>query len=78
MVIGTVSGDGVGLNNMQFNFYTRATPSIMQELVRSIRFRTTAGTSTAQRALEFSLTDGEGGASGLVTKTVNVSLFSGQ
>lgn len=73
VVIGTVSGNGVGLNNLQFKFYTRATPSIVQELVRSIRFRTTGGTSTAQRTLEFSLSDGDGGTSGIVTKTVNVS-----
>jgi len=42
--------------------------------VRAIRFRTVNGTSTAQRGIEFSLTDGDGdGLSNKVNKTVNVT-----
>jgi len=35
--------------------------------------RTENGTSTAQRVIEFSVSDGDGGVSNKVTKTVNVS-----
>jgi hypothetical protein len=73
VIIGTVNGDGKGLNDLEITFNDQATPSIVQELVRSIRFRTNSGTSTAQRKIAFSVTDGDGGSSDIVTKTVNVS-----
>lgn len=73
VIIGTVNGDGKGLNDLEFTFNDQATPSIVQELVRSIRFRTNSGTNTAVRKISFVVTDGDGGTSDIVTQTVNVT-----
>ncbi|MDB5390895.1 MAG: alkaline phosphatase, partial [Planctomycetaceae bacterium] len=52
---------------------TTATPAAAQALVRAIAFGTTiANTNLADRVLSFRLTDGDGGSSELVTKTIHV------
>jgi hypothetical protein len=71
--IGTVNGNGQGTNDLEFTFNDQATASIVKELIRTIRFRTTGGSSTAQRTVSFVVTDGDGGTSATLTKTVNVS-----
>jgi len=59
--------------SMAITLNADATRTIVEQLVRAIRFRTVSGTSTAQRVIEFSLTDGDGGVSNKVNKTVNVT-----
>jgi hypothetical protein len=74
VVIGSVDGNGQGTNDLQFTFNDQASASIVQELIRTIRFRTTTtGSNTAQRTISFVVSDGDGGASATLTKTVNVS-----
>jgi hypothetical protein len=63
----------VGTARLEITFNGNATLSIVQRLVRSIRFRTIGASPTTQRVIEFSLTDGDGGVSNKVNVTVNVS-----
>jgi len=74
LVIGSRNaGGGAGTTRLEITFNTNATRALVQQLVRGIRFRTVSGASTVQRVIEFSVTDGDGGASNKVTKTVNVT-----
>jgi len=73
MVIGTVDSDGIGLNALKITFTSNATPSIAQQLVRAIYFRTVGSTSTATRSITFSLSDGDGGVSATRTRLVQIS-----
>ena len=74
LVIGTRNTNGgVGTTRLEITFNANATPGLVQHVVRGIYFRTAGGNSTAQRVIEFSLTDGDGGASNKVNKTVNVT-----
>ena len=74
LIVGTRNVDGgIGTTRLEITFNANATRAIVQQVVRGIFFRTVNGTSTAQRTIEFSLTDGDGGASNKVNKTVNVS-----
>ena len=58
---------------MEIVFTADATPGIVQQLVRSLRFRTESSTFSDPRIVSFSLTDGDGGLSETLFKTVNVS-----
>jgi hypothetical protein len=71
--IGTVSSNGIGTAPLSVLFNSSATPGIVQELVRGIRFRTVNSSSNAQRTITFSLSDGGGGTSNTATKFVNVT-----
>ena len=74
LVVGTRNANGgMGTTRLEITFNANATSAIVQQVVRGIYFRTVNGTSTAQRTIEFSLTDGDGGASNKVNKTVNVT-----
>jgi hypothetical protein len=73
VTIGTISGNGIGLNKLEFAFNTQATANIVQELMRSIRFRTISGATAGDRRISFSLSDGDGGTSAALEKTVRVS-----
>ena len=74
LVIGTRNTNGgVGTTRLEITFNASATPGLVQHVVRGIYFRTAGGNSTARRVIEFSLTDGDGGASNKVNKTVNVT-----
>jgi uncharacterized delta-60 repeat protein len=72
-VIGTLTSNGVGLTKLEITFNANATAGIVQQLVRAIRFKTVAGTSIVQRNLAFALTDGDGGTSATLNKTVDVT-----
>lgn len=72
LVIGTIASDGVGLNALRITFTSHTTPSIAQQLVRSIYFSTSGSTTTATRTVAFTITDGDGGESATLTKRVNV------
>lgn len=65
----------LGSNSLSISFNsTSATPAAAQALVRAIAFATaSANTSLADRVIQLSLTDGDGGQSEVATKTIHVS-----
>jgi len=68
------AGGGVGTTRLEITLNANATRQVAAQLVQAIRFRTFNGTSTDQRVIEFSLTDGDGGgANNKVNKMVNVT-----
>jgi SdrD B-like domain len=74
VIIGSLNANGgVGMTKFEVTFNTQATAPIVQQLLRSIKFRTTSSASTAPRVLSYTLTDGDGGTSNTLTKTINVS-----
>ena len=64
---------GQGTTQLQITLNAQATPSVAQQLVRAIRFRTVANDTLAQRQIDFTLSDGDGGTSTTQTRTVNVT-----
>jgi ELWxxDGT repeat protein len=72
VVVGTVVESGFGWNDLKLRFNARMTAPLVQELVRSLRFRTVDNTSLDPRKISFSLTDGDGGVSTNQMKTVNL------
>jgi hypothetical protein len=72
VTIGTITSDGVGLNKLEVTFNGNANASTIQLLLRTIRFRTIGSTTNVDRTLSFSLTDGSGGTSATLTRTVDV------
>jgi hypothetical protein len=71
-VIGQRVSDGVGRSDLIFNFNAKATPAIVQELIRGIKFKTVNGL-LGTRTLLFSVFDGDGGVSTEARKTVLVT-----
>jgi len=73
ITIGTRNANGgVGTTNLVVTFNSSATVDVVQQLVRSLRFRTVGSASLGQRTITLRLSDGDGGASAEVTKNVNV------
>lgn len=73
-VIGTLNvNGGVGLTNFEVTFNGNATPGFIQQLMRALCFRTTSATSIERRILSFTLEDGSGGTSNVLTKAIRVS-----
>jgi hypothetical protein len=73
LLIGTIASDGVGLRPLKIDLTSHATPWMVQQLVRSVYFRTWESTSTATRGISFSLSDGDGGVSATRTRQVLIS-----
>jgi ELWxxDGT repeat protein len=73
VVVGTVLENGFGWNDLRLRFNSQMTAARVQELVRSLRFRTVDNTNLDPRTFSFSLTDGDGGKSATQTKTVNLT-----
>lgn len=71
-VIGTLTSNGEGTNELVITFKAAATPSIVQQLVRAIKFSTVSG-SAGVRKIGFMISDGDGGSSAELIKTVNVT-----
>jgi hypothetical protein len=71
--IGTLVGSGFGTSSLVVKFKTTASVEIVQLLVRSIRFKTTATAAVGDRQIGFTLTDGNGGVSNTAIKTVTVT-----
>lgn len=68
--IGTLSG---GTTNRTITLTAAATPAAVQALLRSITFRTISTSAPlATRTVQFQLTDGDGGTSGIASKLINV------
>lgn len=73
ILIGTISG-GTGSAPLVITFNGNATNAAVRALTRSITFDTSgAKPSLASRTISFQLTDGQGGVSVAVSKTVKVS-----
>ncbi|NJM49010.1 MAG: DUF4347 domain-containing protein, partial [Alkalinema sp. RU_4_3] len=71
--IGSFTG-GIGTANLVVTFNTAATPNIAQALVRNISYANVSETpSVLDRTVEFVVTDGSGGTSTAVTKTIKVT-----
>jgi len=68
--IGTLSSDGVGTSDLVITFNSNAKAATVQRLVRSITFRTIGPSPRVNREFAWQLTDGDGGASQVRTKTV--------
>jgi hypothetical protein len=72
--IGTRNANGgTGATPLRITFINTATPAIVQQLLRSIGFRTVDGTSKATRSLSISLTDGDGGTSNTLSRSITVT-----
>ena len=71
-IIGTRNSDGVGTHTLLVTFNANATKAIVQQLTRSIRFRTVNG-EVGPRNVLFSVKDGDGGSSLVRTRVVNVT-----
>lgn len=74
-VIGTFTG-GTNINQpLTVSLNANATPAAVQELLRSVQFKSLSNTpSTLPRGVEVSLTDGDGGISTTVGKTINIDI----
>jgi hypothetical protein len=70
--IGKLTINGFGVNDLVVTFNSNATRPILQALLRSITFKT-AGGSAGTRKLVFTLSDGDGGTTSPIEKTINVS-----
>jgi hypothetical protein len=71
-IIGKRVASGFGAAELIVTFNSNATKAIVQQLVRAITFKTVNG-AVGSRAVIFTVSDGDGGLSAEVTKTVNVS-----
>jgi hypothetical protein len=71
-LIGKRVSSGFGTSELVVTFSSNATKSLVQQLIRSIMFKTVNG-SSGQRKVLFSVSDGDGGVSAEVSRTVNVT-----
>jgi uncharacterized delta-60 repeat protein len=71
--IATFSG-GIGTQDLVISFTSKASPTAVQALIRSISYTNVSeNPSTTPRTVSFVLTDGDGGTSATVSKTINVT-----
>jgi ELWxxDGT repeat protein len=73
VLVGTVLESGFGWNDLRLRFNGQMDAARVQELLRSLRFRTVDNTNLDPRTIAFTLTDGDGGVSATQTKTVNLT-----
>ena len=72
--IGMIYGGTSGSDPLQIEFNDNATPAAVQAVLRNITFNNVSqNPSTLPRTVEVQLTDGDGGTSDPVTKTINVT-----
>jgi hypothetical protein len=67
------TGGGQGTTALRITLTAKATPAIVQQMLRAIRFRTVNNDTLSPRVVSFTVSDGDGGTSTTVTKTVNVT-----
>lgn len=72
VTIGTRTVSGFGTKDLIVVFNSNATKAIVQQLVRAITFKTVSGAAGSRKVI-FSVSDGDGGLSAEVSKTVNVT-----
>ena len=76
VAIGTFTG-GAGTNPLIISFNANATPAAASALLRAIQFNSvSANPSGLPRTLSVIVTDGDGGTSDVVQKTINVALIT--
>jgi hypothetical protein len=71
-IIGRRISNGFGVNDLVVTFNSAATPSVAQQLVRAVTFKTVGG-SAGRRSVLFSVSDGDGGSSDELAKIVDVT-----
>jgi hypothetical protein len=71
-VIGKLNSSGWGTSDLVVTFNSSVTNLVARDLIRSITFKTVGGTA-GSRSVNFTITDGDGGVSGVRTKVVNVT-----
>jgi hypothetical protein len=71
-IIGKRVANGFGTHELAIAFNTRATPSVVQQLVRAITFKTVGGSAGPRKVL-FSVSDGDDGVSREAAKRVEVT-----
>ncbi|MBN3943305.1 DUF4347 domain-containing protein [Nostoc sp. NMS9] len=75
-LIGNYTG-GIGIQDLIISFNSQATPTAVQALIRSISYANVSeNPSTTPRLVSFVLTDGDGGTSATVSKTINVTAIN--
>ncbi|MBN3924983.1 DUF4347 domain-containing protein [Nostoc sp. NMS4] len=75
-LIATFSG-GIGTQDLVINFNSKATPTAVQALIRSISYANISeNPATIPRTINFVLTDGDGGTSATVSKIINVTALN--
>ncbi|MEH2078867.1 MAG: Ig-like domain-containing protein [Nostoc sp.] len=75
-LIGNYTG-GIGIQDLVINFNYKATPTAIQALIRSISYANVSeNPSTTPRTVSFVLSDGDGGTSATVSKTINVTAIN--
>ena len=74
ILIGTVTGGNGNTSPLVITLNVNATPAATRALMRSITFQTTANTTATMknRSITMQLTDGQGGVSNTLTKSVGV------
>jgi uncharacterized delta-60 repeat protein len=70
-IIGKRASSGFGTSELVVVFNASATKLVVRDLVRAITFKTVGG-AAGQRQIRFTVSDGDGGLSAEVSKTVNV------
>ena len=74
VAIGTFTGGTSGTDPLRITFNAAASSLVVQALVRNLTFSNTSESpSTLPRTVQLQLTDGDGGTSAAVTKSVNVT-----
>jgi hypothetical protein len=72
IIVGTLNANGgIGTQELTVSFNANATKSVVKELLRSITFKTVRGAMGMRKAV-VTLSDGDGGTSTVMTKTINV------
>lgn len=70
--VGMRNSNGLGTASLRITFERNFYQFGVQALLRSIRFRTFDSTNTASRVIAFTISDGDGGLSKQVMRTVSV------
>ncbi len=70
--IGTFAGGTSGFNPLVVTFNSDATVAVVEAVVQSITYTNTSDSPLATRAVQFILTDGDGGTSIAMIKSINV------
>jgi hypothetical protein len=71
-IVGTLTGSGYATTDLVVSLKAAASPTIVQQLLRSIKFYTVRG-AAGTRGIEVTLSDDVGGTSNKVTKLVKVT-----
>ena len=73
--IGTINGsnNGTGTAPLRIDLNASATPAALQALARAVTYQNVNAGASASPVVSFTLTDGDGGTSAVVTRAINFS-----